>query len=292
MNMRARAVSICVAAAVLLAACSGDDDDSEDSVDTGSVMESSDADVATTESPDDTTDPSADTSVAPATTDELVTDGATVAVANSSVVGGAAGRMTDRLASAGFTTRTEMNGTERRRTSVVYYTDAEGAQEVAESVAAVLGGVDAQPLPDPIPTESGRLRGAQVLVMLGTAQADRTLDELEGGGAVETAGSVVVVANAAGIDGAAGAMSAELEFAGFDVGTATNGTGQRARSIVYYGDAAGAQDDAELLAELLGGVDVEPMPDEIPTESGEVDGDVLLLLGTRQAGTSLELPGS
>ena len=29
------------------------------------------------------------------------------------------------------------------------------------------------------------------------------------------------------------------------------------------------------------------MPDPIPTESGELDGDVLLLLGTNQAGKSL-----
>jgi flavodoxin len=173
----------------------------------------------------------------------------------------------------------------------VYYTDADGAQAVAESVAAALGGVAVEPMPDPIPTQSGKLGRAQVLVALGTAQADRTLDELSGGGTVETSGSVVVVANAAGVDGAAGAMSAELEFAGFEVGAPTNATVQRARSIVYYTDAEGAQDDAELIAELLGGVNVQPMPDEIPTESGEVDGDVLVVLGTRQAGNRLDASG-
>ena len=36
------------------------------------------------------------------------------------------------------------------------------------------------------------------------------------------------------------------------------------------------------------GEDGEPMPDPIPTETGEIDGDVLVLLGTNQAGQSLE----
>jgi hypothetical protein len=45
--------------------------------------------------------------------------------------------------------------------------------------------------------------------------------------------------------------------------------------------------DAEILGAEFGGVDVEPMPDEIPTDSGELDGDVLLLLGTTEAGKSL-----
>jgi hypothetical protein len=280
--MRARAVSIGIAAALLLGACSGDDSDEGGD---GSTPASSDA-TATTVAP--TTTPSTSSTVAPTTTVELVTEGAAVVVANSSIVGGAAGRMTEELAAAGFTTRKPVNGTDRLTASVVYYTDADGAQAVAESVAAVLGGVDTKPMPDPIPTESGKLGKAQVLVALGTAQADRTLEELAGAGSVETSGSVVVVANAAGVDGAAGEMSAELEFAGFEVGAPTNATVQRARSIVYYGEAEGAQDDAELIAELLGGVKVAPMPDEIPTESGEVDGDVLLVLGTKQAGARLD----
>jgi hypothetical protein len=287
-----RAAPIGLAAVLVLAACSGDDDDSGgDSAE--SVAVTTDESTATTAAPPTTDDTSATTTTdVTTTTVELVTEGATVVVANSSIAGGAAGQMTAELAEAGFTTGTATNGTDRLETSVVYFTDAEGAEAVAESVGVALGGVDVEAIPDPIPTESGTLEGAQVLVMLGNAQAARTLDELAGATAVETSGSVVVVANAAGVDGAAGAMTADLELAGFAVGTPTNGLEPRAESIVYHTDAAGAAEDAELVAEALGGLDVEPMPDEIPTESGEIDGDVLLLLGTNQVGQRLEPPSS
>jgi len=82
-------------------------------------------------------------------------------------------------------------------------------------------------------------------------------------------------------------MSTMLENAGFAVGDAIDGVEPRAESLVYYTDDSDAEADAELLAAELGGVDVEPMPDDIPTESGELDGDILLLLGTAQAGESL-----
>jgi hypothetical protein len=284
-----RAAVVGLIAAMVLAACSGDDGGEGTAGTGGSDTASVSTDGASTTS---TTDGDADatttTAEATTTTVELVTEGATVVVANSSIAGGAAGRMTEELAGAGFTTGTATNGTDRLETSIVYYTDADGAQEVAESVGAVLGGVDVEAVPDPVPTESGTLEGAQVLVMLGNAQADRTLEELEVSGAVGTSGSVVVVANDAGVDGAAGAMSTELELAGFDVGTPTNGIEDRADSVVYFTDADGAEDDAELLAETMGGLEVGPMPDPIPTETGEIDGDVLLLLGTNQAGKSLD----
>lgn len=295
-NMCARAGSIGVAAVLVLAACSGGDDGDGDSSDTAAVT--TDASSETTVPPTIGTGSTDDTGDdgdggdggddATTTTIELVTEGATVVVANSSIVNGAAGAMTDELAAAGFTTGTATNGTDRIEASIVYFTDDDGAQDVADSVGAVLGGVEVEAMPDPIPTESGTLDGAQVLLMLGNVQADRTLEELEGAGAVETSGSVVVVANDAGVDGAAGAMSTELELAGFEVGTPTNGLEQRAESIVYYTDADGAQDDAELVAEALGGIEVDAMPDPIPTEAGEIDGDVLLLLGTNQAGQSLD----
>jgi hypothetical protein len=82
-------------------------------------------------------------------------------------------------------------------------------------------------------------------------------------------------------------MTTTLKNAGFTVGEATNGVEQRAKSIVYYTDDPDAEADAELLAEEMGGLEVAPMPDPIPTESGELDGDVLLLLGTNEAGKSL-----
>jgi hypothetical protein len=288
--MRTRVAPIVVAVCLLAAACGGDDD----GADTTTPDTEPAATTATTARATTTTSSSSST-----TTTSLVVEGATVVVANSSIVSGAAGRMTDELAGAGFTMGPATNGTDRLEESVVYYTDAEGAEAVAESVGSVLGGVETGAMPDPIPTETGTLEGAQVLLLLGNEQADRTLQELSGGGeeetadttggtTAETAGATRGGPNDSGVDGAAGAMSEELEAAGFTVGTPTNGVEPRADSIVYYTDADGAQGDAEVLAEALGGVDIEPMPDEIPTESGELDGEVLLLLGTNEAGKSLD----
>lgn len=45
---------------------------------------------------------------------------------------------------------------------------------------------------------------------------------------------------------------------------ATNGAEQRAYSIVYNTDAEGAEEDAELLVKALRGIEVAPMPDQIP----------------------------
>lgn len=272
-----RLVSLALVSGLFVAACSGGDDTS--STDPSTTDAAASTTVATTVAP--TTSTSPDT-----TTTSLVVEGAIVVVANSSIAGGSAGRMTDELASVGFTMGTPTNGLDRLEDSIVHYTDDSGAQEVAESAALALGGVEVSAMPDPIPTETGSIDG-QVLVLLGNKQADRTLADLTGAESITTAGSVVVVANDSGVDGAAGSMTTTLENTGFEVGTATNGVEPRAESIVYYTDDSDAEADAEILAAELGGVDVEPMPDEIPTESGELEGDILLLLGTAQAGKSL-----
>ncbi|MEM1335764.1 MAG: LytR C-terminal domain-containing protein [Actinomycetota bacterium] len=239
------------------------------------------------------------TTVAPATTEApetttttteppLVTEGATVIVANASIVGGSAGRMTDEIALAGFTTGEPTNATVDVEDSIVHYVVGDDdAQAVAESLATALGGVEVSELPEDPPTETGDLAG-QVLLLLGNNQADRTLDELSGAASVDTGDSVVIVANASGVSGSAGRMTATLDRAGFTVGEATNGTEQRAESIVYFTDAEGAEDDANTLATELGGVEVAALPDPAPVEGGELDGDVLLLLGTNQADQSLD----
>ncbi len=276
--MRRRIVPLALASGLLIAACSGGDDTA--STDPSTTDAAASSTVATIVAAS-TTSTSPET-----TTTSLVVEGATVVVANSSIAGGAAGRMTEDLLAVGFTMGTPTNGLDRIEDSVVHYTEDAGAQDVAESTALALGGVEVSTMPDPIPTETGSIDG-QVLVLLGNKQADRTLAEITGAESVTTAGSVVVVANDSGVDGAAGAMTATLENAGFAVGTPTNGVEQRAESIVYYTDDADAEADAEILAVELGGVDVEPMPDDIPTESGELDGDILLLLGTNQASKSL-----
>jgi len=114
--------------------------------------------------------------------------------------------------------------------------------------------------------------------------------------AVENSGSTVVVANGSGISGSAGRMSDELEAAGFTMGTPTNSTADATESVVYYDDsgatAAIVKADAETLATTLGGLTVLALPDDVPTESGSLDGDILLVLGSDEAEMSLaELAG-
>lgn len=110
----------------------------------------------------------------------LVTQGATVVVANSSGVPGSAGRMSDELAAGGFTMAQATNSSEGNLDqSVVYYDPSNAAAlDVANSVARVMGGLTVEAVPSPPPVEGGDLGDASVVVMLGTAQADRTLDEL------------------------------------------------------------------------------------------------------------------
>ncbi len=123
------------------------------------------------------------TTVAP-----MVTEGATVVVANASGVPGSAGRMSTALGAVGFTMAEATNSTGGQlEQSVIYYDPAvAAAQAVAESVALTMGGLTVEPVPTPVPIEGGALDGSGVVVMLGTAQADKTLEELGAGAAGET----------------------------------------------------------------------------------------------------------
>lgn len=127
------------------------------------------------------------TTAASTTTTSLVTEGATVIVANASGVGGSAGRMTDTLALAGFTMGDPTNATSGQlEDSIVYYDPGiAAAQDVADSVAIVMGGMSVEPVPTPPPVDGGSLGDAGVLVMLGTNQADKTLEEMSGAEAAE-----------------------------------------------------------------------------------------------------------
>ena len=123
------------------------------------------------------------TSAAPTTTvPQLVTEGATVVVANASGVPGSAGRMSTALGGVGYTMAEATNATTQLEVSIVYYDPAvAAAQAVAESVARSMGGLEVAPVPTPVPIEGGALNGSGVVVMLGTAQADKTLEVLAGG---------------------------------------------------------------------------------------------------------------
>ncbi len=114
------------------------------------------------------------------TVPQLVTQGATVVVANASGVPGSAGRMSDELAGAGFTMAEPTNATSALEQSVVYYDPSNAAaQAVATSVAQVMGGLAVETVPTPPPVEGETLGDAGVVVMLGSAQADKTLVQLD-----------------------------------------------------------------------------------------------------------------
>ncbi|MFT4867017.1 MAG: hypothetical protein ACI9N0_000695 [Ilumatobacter sp.] len=281
--MLSRAVPFAILGSLLFVACSGGSD-----ADTSTTSTT----VSVVEAPVATAAPTVTESPVTTTTVPLVFDGATVVVANGNIVGGSAGRMTDALVLAGFTTGTAVNGSEKVEESIVYYTAAAGAQDVAETLAITLGGIAVEALPNEAPTEDGTLAGGQVLLLLGNNEADQPLTELASGStdatsaAIANGGSTIVVANANTTSGSAGRMSSVLETAGFTVAVPANSTAQASESVVYYANEA-ALADAEVLATALGGVTVLALPDDVPTTSGSLDGDILLLLGSNEADKSL-----
>ena len=293
--MSARIAPVLLAVGLLVAACSGSDDGS----------------ATTTPDPVDVTSTSSTSSTTTTTSTTVpadVTEGATVVVANGSGIGGSAGRMTAQLDDAGFTTAEPTDATTRVEASVVYFSPDEGAQEVAETLGRRLGDVEVRPVPDTIPLESGDLGDAQVLLVLGSDEADQPLsgdattdtsgtdasgtDTSDTGGTeasatLDVGGLTVVVANANTVGGSAGLLTGELDDAGVSTATPVNAVVQLTASVVHHSEADGAREAAETIAAALGGVEVQPLPDEIPTESSELDGDVLVLLGDAQAGRTL-----
>ena len=133
---------------------------------------------------DTTGDTTVDSVVADTTTTTteppLVTEGATVVVANASGVPGSAGRMTTELATLGFVMAEATYSTQSGLTdSIVQYDPSiAAAQAVAESVARSMGGLTVEVVPTPPPVEGGSLNGAGVLVLLGTDAADKTIAQL------------------------------------------------------------------------------------------------------------------
>ena len=104
-----------------------------------------------------------------------------------------------------------------------------------------------------------------------------------------TTGATVVVANASGIGGSAGAMTTVLQGAGYTTGTAGNSTAEQlATSVVYYvaGDAA-AQAVATSVAADLGGVQIAEMPTPPPIDAGLGTSTVLVMVGTDTANKTL-----
>ncbi len=110
------------------------------------------------------------------TTVALITVGATVTVANASNIDGSARNFSAELAKKVFTMGQPTNAAgadAELATSKVYFLP--GGEVVAASVAQVMGGVAVAPMPTPIPTSSGDMAGATVLVMLGKDLAGKPL---------------------------------------------------------------------------------------------------------------------
>lgn len=187
---RSATLSITAAVAVVaLSACGGDDDDTSSTTQPPPSSSAATLPVTSSTAAPVVTEPP----TTPPTSLVLVTEGAIVVVANASSVNGAAGRMTDELARAGFQTTQATNSSEKLGTTKVYFNaSVPEAQAVAESVAAALGGGDiaVEPLPTPAPLKDPETIGdATVLVALGEDTADRTLAQLQGGGSGSTESS-------------------------------------------------------------------------------------------------------
>ena len=114
------------------------------------------------------------------TTPPQVFEGATVVVANASNVNGAAGRLSTALEGKGFTMSDPTNATSRLEASTIYYNAANpNALAVATTVSNLMGTVTVAEAPTPVPIEGGVLpEGVDVLVLLGSDKADKTLDAM------------------------------------------------------------------------------------------------------------------
>jgi hypothetical protein len=108
-----------------------------------------------------------------------------------------------------------------------------------------------------------------------------------------TTGAQVQVANASNVNGAAAGMSRALEAVGYTMGEPTNRSeafGQAETTVIYYNTAnPQALAVAESVSRSLGGVtSISELTVPAPTQTGEVDGDVLVMLGIDKAGKTLE----
>jgi len=149
-----------------------------------------------------TTDPDESVATLPPTTTipPIVVEGASVVVANANGQGGSASAMSRALETTyGFTLVDPTNASSTipnlEETVIYFLPDVPAAQDVANSLGRVLGGVSSvAPMPETPPTQDGTLNGGDVLLMLGLDKANKTLEELApdlAGGS----GNVVTVTN-------------------------------------------------------------------------------------------------
>lgn len=111
-------------------------------------------------------------------------NGFKIQVANASGLAGSAGELTLNLQKAGYVVQPAANvaaGTAKRSKTGVFY--LAGCETNAQNVVDVLGGdVDLTAMPSPVPTETGTIGEACVLILLGTDIANKPLQGIVGGG--------------------------------------------------------------------------------------------------------------
>lgn len=115
------------------------------------------------------------------TTEPLVYSGTRVLVANCSSLNQVAGQLSLALGGLGFSMAEATNGTVKLDTSkVLYNADDPAALPVANSVARLLGGIQVEPAPVPLPAGEGTWpEGTSVLVMLGSDYAGKSISEIQ-----------------------------------------------------------------------------------------------------------------
>lgn len=168
------------ACALILGACGGGDDG--DDAETTTTVATTVTLAPTVTTVPTTTLPPTSTTAPPLA---LVTDGASIVVANASGIDGAAGRMSDAIATAGFDTKDATNSSEGQlNTSKVYYDpDNASAKAVADSLREALGGGDIQVLELTVPaplSDPEALGDASIVLAMGNDISDKTLEELQG----------------------------------------------------------------------------------------------------------------
>ena len=130
-----------------------------------------------------------------------------------------------------------------------------------------------------IPTDTGIAGSESTLAPVVTPAPDRT-------------GFKVLVANASGVSGTAGQMTTALQAEQFVVAAPVNADpslGKLAVTIVYY--VPGYESQATLVADVLCGVQILPLPSTPTVEGGSLsEAVVLVMLGTDLAGKLL--PGA
>jgi len=123
-----------------------------------------------------------------------------IQVANSSGIAGSAREMTINLQEAGYVVQKELNvvaGTAKRSKSGVFY--LAGCEANAQNVVDALGGnVDLAAMPSPIPTETGSIGEACVLILLGTDLANKPLQGIVGSGAGQAATTTIATTTVPG----------------------------------------------------------------------------------------------